>query len=73
MSSAQEHAQMSAYLCCPFVPIHMQIIEFCQFIESYQREIKQVRVLKSAEPNEYMIAIKFSSSKDAYGFAQEFQ
>jgi len=51
----------------------MQIIEFCQFIESYQREIKQVRVLKSAEPNEYMIAIKFSSCKDAFGFAQEFQ
>lgn len=63
---------MSGYLCCPFVPIHMQIIEFCQFIESYQREIKQVRVLKSAEPNEYMIAIKFSSSKDTLASLKNF-
>jgi hypothetical protein len=29
------------------VPTHVHIIEFCQFIEAFQKQINKVRVFKS--------------------------
>jgi hypothetical protein len=61
------------YICCPYVPTHMQIIEFCQFISGFQRVISRVKVFKSPQPNEYMICIKFSGKGDALDFAKQYQ
>ena len=63
----------SEYICCPAVPTHTHIIEFCQFIEPFEKQINKVRVFKSPQPSQYMIAIKLNSAQDAREFAKYFQ
>eukprot|EP00350_Pseudokeronopsis_sp_OXSARD2_P009356 CAMPEP_0170559576 /NCGR_PEP_ID=MMETSP0211-20121228/43698_1 /TAXON_ID=311385 /ORGANISM="Pseudokeronopsis sp., Strain OXSARD2" /LENGTH=126 /DNA_ID=CAMNT_0010872763 /DNA_START=1 /DNA_END=378 /DNA_ORIENTATION=- len=62
----------SKYLCCPKVPAHIHILEFAEFVEDYQKVINKVRIFKSDHPNEYVVAIKLNSVKDAGEFCQSY-
>ena len=52
----------SPYLCCPYIPTHMHVIEFCEFLEPFQTKLSKMRVLRAAENSFYIIVIKMNTS-----------
>jgi hypothetical protein len=36
----------SQYLCCPFIPVHLHILEFCEFIKESEKHVSKVRVFR---------------------------
>jgi hypothetical protein len=43
------------------IPTHMHIVEFCEFIEPHRESICQARVLRSSQPNQYIVVLKLAS------------
>jgi hypothetical protein len=68
--------QGSKYLCCPNVPIHMSVIEFCEFISPegsvFTKDISHIRVLKGPDQNSYIIALKMQTKTSAIEFVSHF-
>ena len=66
----------SKYLCCPNVPIHMPVIEFCEFISPagsvFTKDISHIRVLKGPDQNSYIIALKMETKSSAKEFVAHY-
>ena len=66
----------SKYLCCPNVPIHMSVIEFCEFISpegsTFTKDISHIRVLKGPDQKSYIIAIKMETKTSAIEFISHY-
>ena len=66
-------------LCCPEVPLHIHVIEFCLFLEEKldqssnlcKLDLAHLRVLKSAQPNLYTIIIKLKTKQKTRAFYTE--
>jgi len=67
----------SQYVMCPAIPCYLHILEFCMFLEEQSVEksddakkefIKDVKVLRGPNPNQYLIAIKLHSTKAVANF-----
>lgn len=61
------------YLCCFRIPVHLHILEVCDFLSSHQNLIARARVLRNQGPTkDYALVLKMRSSRDARDFYTRF-
>ena len=71
----------NVYLVCKVMPIHMHIVEFCQFVEERlnlsltltSTDLCSLKVLRGSQPGLYTILVKMRSVDTCNKFLNEFQ